>query len=180
MQNSASINLLKGRINLLDEIIKWASNVGRLLIIIVEFIAFSAFILRFSLDRTLIDLSDKIKQEQAIVASLKDREASYRNLQERLLVTNKITTQSSGQVKLIQDIFGLTPPEIKYNNFGISGNKITMQLRVRSVSALTAYIDSLRAYKGISSASIDSIGSKTSDGSLTVGVSAILQKGSGI
>lgn len=177
MQNSASINLLKGRINLLDEIFKWASNIGRLLIIIVEFVAFSAFILRFSLDRTLIDLSDKIKQEQAIVASLQDREATYRNLQERLLVANKVTKQSSGQVKLTQDIFDLTPPEIKYDGFGIFGNKITMHLKVRSVSALTAFLESLRSYKGVSSASIDSIGNRTSDGSLTVGVTVIMQTG---
>lgn len=178
MQNSASINLLKGRVNLLDEIFKWSSNIGRLLIIIVEFVAFSAFILRFSLDRTLIDLSDKIKQEQAIVASLKDREATYRNLQERLLVANKVTAQASGQVKLTQDIFDMTPTEIKYDSFGISGDKVTMQLRVRSVSALTAFLESLREYKDISSASIDSIGNKTTDGSLTVGVSAVLQQAS--
>jgi Tfp pilus assembly protein PilN len=146
----------------------------------VEFVAFSAFILRFSLDRTLIDLNDKIKQEQAIVASLKDRESTYRNLQERLLVANKVTTQSSNQVKLTQDIFNLTPQEIKYDSFGIFDNKISMQLRVKSVSSLTAFLESLRAYKGISSASIDSIGNKTSDGSLTVGVTAVLQNSGGI
>ena len=80
MQSSASINLLKGRVNLLDEIVKWSLTIGRLLIITVELVAFTAFIVRFSLDRTLIDLHDKIRQEQAIVASLKDTEAKYRNL----------------------------------------------------------------------------------------------------
>lgn len=175
MQKSASINLLKGRVNLLDEIFKWSSNVGRLLIIIVEFVAFSAFILRFSLDRTLIDLGDKIKQEQAIVASLKDREAEYRNLQERLLVAKEVSNQSSAQVKITQDILDMTPPEIKYQTFQITGDKITMQLAVRSVSSLTGFLESLRSYSGISSASIDSIGNNTTDGSISVGVSAVLQ-----
>lgn len=176
MEKSASINLLKGRVNLLDQIFKWSSNVGRLLIIIVEFVAFSAFILRFSLDRTLIDLSDKIKQEQAIVASLKDREATYRNLQERLLVAKNVSDQSSAKVKLTQDILNLTPPEIKYQGFQIQDGKITMQLSVMSVSALTSFIESLRSYKGVSSASIDSIGNKSTDGSINVGVTVTLQE----
>ncbi len=175
MQTSASINLLKGRINWLDQAIKWALTVGRLLIIIVEFVAFGTFILRFSLDRTLIDLSDKIKQEQAIVASLKDREATYRNLQERLMVASKITDQSQSSKKIVLDIFDLTPVEIKFDSFTLRDGKINMTTKVRSTAALTAFLESLRNYPGISSVSVDSIGNKTTDGSLSVEITAVLK-----
>jgi len=175
MQTSASINLLKGRVNWLDQAIKWALTVGRLLIIIVEFVAFGTFILRFSLDRTLIDLSDKIKQEQAIVASLKDREATYRNLQERLMVASKITGQAQSSKKIVLDIFDLTPVEIKFDNFTLQNGKINMTTKVRSTAALTAFLESLRNYPGISSVSVDSIGNKTTDGSLSVGITAVLK-----
>src|SRR4051812_23361996 len=117
MQSSASINLLKGRINLLDEILKWALTVGRLFVIIVEFIAFATFIFRFSLDRKLIDLNDKIKQEQSIVASLKDREDTYRQLQQKLAVAAQLDKSGSQNIKIMSDIAAFTPPEIKYNNF---------------------------------------------------------------
>lgn len=175
MQTSASINLLKGRVNWLDQAIKWALTVGRLLIIIVEFVAFGTFILRFSLDRTLIDLSDKIKQEQAIVASLKDREATYRNLQERLMVASKITDQAQSNKKIILDIFDLTPVEIKFDNFTLQDGKINMAAKVRSTAALTAFLESLRNYPEISSVSVDSIGNSTTDGSLSVGITAVLK-----
>ena len=175
MQTSASINLLKGRVNWLDQAIKWALTVGRLLIIIVEFVAFGTFILRFSLDRTLIDLSDKIKQEQAIVASLKDREATYRNLQERLTVASKITDQTQSSKKIILDIFELTPVEIKFDNFTLQDGKIIMAANVRSTAALTAFLESLRNYPEISSVSVDSIGNKTTDGSLSVDITAVLK-----
>lgn len=175
MQSSASINLLKGRVDWLDQALKWALSVGRLLVIIVEFVAFGTFVLRFSLDRTLIDLGDKIKQEQAIVASLKDREATYRNLQERLLVASTVSSQANTSVKIIKDIFDLTPPEIKYDNFSIQRGRVTIQAKVRSTAALSSFLDSLRKYDNISSVSVDSIGNKTSDGTLSVGITALLK-----
>jgi Tfp pilus assembly protein PilN len=175
MQSSASINLLKGRVNWLDQALKWALSVGRLLIIIVEFLAFGTFVLRFSLDRTLIDLGDKIKQEQAIVASLKDREETYRNLQERLMVASTVSDQADTNVKIVQDVFDMTPPEIKYDNFLIQGGRITIQAKVHSTPALSSFLSSLRNYENISSVSVDSIGNKTSDGALTVGITALLK-----
>lgn len=177
MQSSASINLLKGRVNLLDEITKWALTVGRLLIIIVEFVAFSAFILRFSLDRTLIDSHDKIKQEQAIVASLKDREETYRNLQQRLLIASQVSSQASDTIGIANDIFSFAPPEVKFDSFSMTGDKITIQAKVQSTSALTVFLSSLRSYEKLNSVSVDSIGNNTSDGSLSVGISAAIVGG---
>src|SRR3972149_11726382 len=100
MQSSASINLIKSKVNIFDEILKWALTVGRLLVILTELTAFSAFIYRFTLDRTLIDLHEKINQEQAIVASLKDREAIYRNLQGIITDAATITKSGSRNVKI--------------------------------------------------------------------------------
>lgn len=175
MRSTASINLLKSRVNLLDESLKWALTVGRLLIIIVEFVAFSTFVLRFSLDRTLIDLHDKISQEQAIVASLKDRENTYRSLQETLSVASGINNQGSKSLKVFQDIAAFTPSEIRYTSFSIHDDQVLIQAKVRSAAALAAFLDSLRSYPDISSATIDALGNQTNDGSLTVTITVTLK-----
>jgi len=175
MQSIVSINLLKGRVNLLDEALKWALTIGRLLVIIVEFVAFSTFIFRFSLDRTIIDLHDKINQEQAIVASLADREKVYRNLQERIKVATNSTMQGDNNVKIINDIVGFTPQEISFNSISVANNQVNIDSNVRSISALNGFMDSLKNDKQISSVSINNINNTTSGSSVQVVISATLK-----
>ena len=67
-----------------NQIVNWALTIGRVLIIIVEIIALSAFIYRFILDNELRDINSKIKQEQEILSTQAQKEATYRNLQDRL------------------------------------------------------------------------------------------------
>lgn len=168
MQSSASINLLKGRVNLLDEIVKWSLTIGRLLIITVELVAFTAFIVRFSLDRTLIDLHDKIRQEQAIVASLKDTEAKYRNLQERIKLADTAAVKGSRNVDLLTGVIDITPSEITFNSIGITNNQIAIDADVTSVPSMTSFITELRKNPNVSSVSIEGISSKTANASLNV------------
>jgi Tfp pilus assembly protein PilN len=175
MQKAASINLLKGRVNLLDEIVKWALTFGRLLIIVIEFVAFGTFIYRFSLDRTIIDLHDKINQEQAIVASLKDREAQYRNTQERLSIVSIASVKGSKNVKIFDDITDFVPPEIKLENINVGSGQVTMQADVNSASALTAFLNSLKSYDAASSVTITSLGTNTNSGTLQATISIILK-----
>src|SRR3989338_4199098 len=115
MQSSASINLVKRKVSLLDEILRWTLSVGRLLVIITEIVAFSTFIYRFSLDRTIIDLHTQIKNKQAIVQSLKERENTYRRFQERILVASITSQQAGRNVKILNDVVELTPSEITFN-----------------------------------------------------------------
>lgn len=157
MQTSASINLIKTKVNILDEILKWALTVGRLLIIITELVAFTTFIYRFSLDRKLIDLHEKINQEQAIVGSLKDREELYRNLQEKIGAIKTITTFGDRNVKILNDVAKLTPSGISFNSFDIANNKIEIDSSVQSTSSLSNFVSLLRKYPEVSSVSITRI-----------------------
>ena len=91
---SPSINLAKRKTNIVDDLTKWALTFGRLLVIIVEIIAFSAFIYRFYLDRLINDLNDEIEGKQAIVASLNTQEELYRNTQARIALAKELTKKS--------------------------------------------------------------------------------------
>ena len=176
MQSSASINLVKRKVNLLDEILRWALSVGRLLVIITEIVAFSTFIYRFSLDRTLIDLHTEIKNKQAIVESLKEGENTYRRFQERILVAS-ITSQQAGiNVKILNDIVELTPPEITFNSFSINNGEAIIDSNINSVSSLSNFISALRAYSEFSSVNIKSIQSNISGTSVKVTISAKLKE----
>ena len=176
MQSSASINLVKRKVNLLDEILRWALSVGRLLVIITEIVAFSTFIYRFSLDRTLIDLHTEIKNKQAIVESLKERENTYRRFQERILVASITSQQAGRNVKILNDVVELTPSEITFNSFSIDKGEAIIDSNINSVSSLSNFISVLRAYSEFSSVNIKSIQSNISGTSVKVTISAKLKE----
>ncbi len=168
MQSSASINLIKGKSNVLDDILRWALSVGRLLIILTELVAFSTFIYRFTLDRTLIDLHEKINQEQAIVASIKDREATYRNLQGRISDTARLTKSGSRNAVIINDITNSAPTEITFNSIVIENNQISIDSNVQSISSLTNFLKIMKDYPETSSVTIDRIDNQSLASSINV------------
>lgn len=164
MQSSASVNLVKTQANTYGNIVHWALTVGKVLIIVTEIIAFSAFIYRFTLDRTIIDLHTKIKQEKIILDSLKEKEATYRNVQERISLVKQITIKGNAKVDMLNDILSLTPQGITFNSFDFRETELNIDSNVESVSSLTTFTKSLKSYSKISSVNISNITTKA-DGS---------------
>ncbi len=176
MQSSASINLVKRKTSLLDEILRWTLSVGRLLVIVTEIVAFSTFIYRFSLDRTLIDLHTEIKNKQAIVESLKEREITYRRLQERVLAAS-VTSQRSGRnIKILDEVVELTPSEITFNSFTIDNGEVTINSNINSVSSLSNFVSALRAYSEFTSVNVKNIQSNIAGANVRVIISAKLKE----
>lgn len=175
MPSSGSIDLVKKKSSLTDELVRWSLSFGRLLIILVEIVAFSAFIYRFSLDRQLVDLNDKIKQERAILTATKERETIYRSLQERIATVKRSSTTGNLNNKLLNDIVSFTPPEITYNTFSASDGKLNLEINVTSIPALTEFVKSLQSYPQIISVAITGIDNSSGDNSVKVTINAKLK-----
>lgn len=176
-KKAPDINLLKaGKVNILEQIFNWAVSAGRIIVILIEVIALSAFIYRFSLDRELIDLRSQIKQEQALVDFFKDNEKTYRNLQDRLSTASTFADQSSKKVDLFNDIVELTPPGIFFNNLSIYEGKIRVNANTNSVTSLSLFVESLKSYPLVKGLSVDKIESKPSSSLITFVLSAELKQ----
>lgn len=177
MAKTPSINLLesKGK-GFLDKFINWALTIGRFIVIITEVIALSAFLYRFSLDRQLVDLHGKIKQEQALVSSLKGNEKTYRNLQERLALASKFIDKGEQTVKIFKEIMALTPKDFIFSDLTVSEDQLAINGSVRRISSLASFIKALRNYPNINTISLDKIENKTSNGTITVGITATFKK----
>lgn len=171
-KSSTSINLVKTRVGLVDQIIKWALSIGRVVVILVELIALVTFLYRFSLDRQLIDLRTKIKQEQAVLNFLKDRETKYRNLQERLTLSSNFTKENDERMKTVEDILSYAPADMIINSFSISVEGIRISADIGSISSLTAFSEKLKKYPKITSVSIEKIENRPSNALITVTLSA--------
>lgn len=174
---SPSINLAKRKTNIVDDLTKWALTFGRLLVIIVEIIAFSAFIYRFYLDRLINDLNDEIEGKQAIVASLKTQEELYRNTQARIALAKELTKKSGTNINVLNDIVGFTPPDITFSTFSINDNKLSIEANIGSVTSLTTFLNSLREHPSISSASVVQIENTTQAGAIRAFIISTLKEG---
>lgn len=175
-KHDPSINLVRKKVDYVDEFIKWALSIGRLVVILTEAIALITFIYRFSLDRQLIDLHSKIRQEQAIVESLSDQEAVYRNLQDRLALASEVSEQSQKRAKVFSDIQNNIPEDASFNNLSVFEQGASINVTFRSVTGVSSFIDFLKNYEGVESVSIDKIENKASSASILVGITVLFKE----
>lgn len=173
----ATINLAKGKNkNLLDRFLKWALTIGRLIVILTEIVALSTFLYRFSLDRQLIDLHDKISAKQAIIKLLKDNEDKYRNLQGRLAMASTLSNEGLKTTQLLNDLLGFTSNDFIFTTLTLSKDSVGIEAKAQSAKALSNFIKALKAYPKISSVSLDSIENKTSSAIIFANITAVLKK----
>jgi len=158
------------------QFLNWALSVGRLLIILVEFLALGTFLYRFTIDWQIVDLKDKIKNQRAIVSSFQTQEDNFRNLQSRLEYIKKYNAVAMDDPKLLGDIIEMGRGYITFSSIFISNNKVRIEAEASSVSPLTAFVDQLKEYPQIQNISIDKVENKTSNAEIIVGLSADIKR----
>lgn len=177
MGDKLSINLLgdKGK-GTLDTVLDWAMYIGRLLVILTETIALIVFASRFSLDRKIVDLSDEIKKNQALVAYFKQGEDTYRKVHNKLDVSQTNVASSSATVSLFEKIIQQTNQQVNLTNFTISSSTMSLSIEASSVAVLASFMTELKQLPQIASLSIDTIENRTSSAIIVVTISGQLQR----
>jgi hypothetical protein len=171
-----SINLIKDQKgDLIERIINWSLGIGRILVIITELIALGAFLWRFGLDQQLVDLHTQIKQKQVIVDAFKKQENEYRNIQDRLDIISNFSVLEENKLKIYKDIIILGSTNVIFNRVSMNTSKVSMVVEIKSISALSTFINSLKAYGQTASISIDKIETKTSNAIIIVGITVTLK-----
>lgn len=175
-ETAPSINLAKNRgEHLSDRILAFALTIGRMLIIVTEAIALGAFLYRFGLDRQLVDLHDKISQEQAIVKLLQKDELIYRNLQNRLSLENQIAANSSTDISIFQTITDMLPSDMTTTLFAITPTDVKIEGTVPSLISLSTFVKKLKSYSAVARISVDKLENKTTEGVISISLSVFLK-----
>jgi Tfp pilus assembly protein PilN len=172
-----NINLLRHQEKAaLDKFLDWAFTVGRPIIIFVQAIALSAFAYRFILDRQIIDLHDKIKQEQTIVTLSKNNEEKFRSLQTRLNIIKTLDAMSNKKTSLLQSILKISDGKISFQSMIITKTSISLNGIVPSIGQLTRFVQELRTLPEILTVSVNTIQNNTSTGTISVSITATLKE----
>lgn len=172
-----SINLAKNRgEKFVDRFLKWALTTGRVMIILTEAAALAAFLYRFGLDRQNIALHDQIKQQQAIVDLLKNNEATYRNLQDRLQLAKVLDTDAQQSIKAFQDIVRFIPSDMFLRTLEVSDTTVHIDGDVHSIIELSDLVKKLKSYPGVDSVSVDKIENKGAQGTFSTTITVTFKK----
>lgn len=177
MGKNVSVNLLRGQEKgFLEKFVTWALGVGRVILMATEIIALGAFLYRFSLDRQIIDLNEKIKQEQRVVSLLKPQEDQYRGLQARIASIQALEAIKYTPDTLFVDIVQRATGKLSFNTITITGGIIKIDANAQSFPALNQFITELKNYDPIKTVSLDSIENKTSQAVISVSITAVLKE----
>lgn len=158
-------------------IIKWLTTVGRWVIVLTELIVISAFISRFWLDRKNSDLSEIIRQQQAILESTQDFEKEFISFQNRLDFINNFYASTPQYDQKISTLVNSTPKDLVYENISlkkdpddnsISANALLLAFNEDSI---ITFINNLALNPNISGVKINQIEKKQQENNYIINIS---------
>ncbi len=166
------INLtLRARKTLQNAFFKWATQAGKLIIIMTELIALSALGYRFFIDRKIIDLNDQIKQELSFIEVQQDREAEFRNIQEKLSYIKSIEEKNQIRFQTVDKVNdAISRGVFTTDNLAINDKRIEFEGSSLSIFSIYNFIEDLKNDPNILAITLDEVTS-TSQGirfSLTI------------
>ncbi|MFH0942774.1 MAG: PilN domain-containing protein [Candidatus Beckwithbacteria bacterium] len=160
------INLLPKdpwEVGLLGKLVKWVLTVGKYVVVFVELAVILAFLFRFSLDRKLTDLNEKIKQKVAVVVSFGDFEAKFRQVQQQLEVVKTAETESLKVTEVLDELSLITPMDAIYDSITINNEEVGLQGVVLSETGLATLLSKAQESQKFSGVSLESVDSSKSN-----------------
>ena len=161
--------------------IRWLTTVGRYVIVFSELIVICAFISRFWLDRTNSDLSESIRQQQAILETTVDFETEYTVLQQRLKVISQFYQSQPEYQNKLSTLVASTPPGINYDKLSVAWDPITskisssISLYSYQESAIVDFITNLTLNPSVASVDVQKIERKPKETKYLVDLSLVFK-----
>lgn len=107
-------------------ILKWAASTFRTIVIVVEVVVMGAFLSRFWLDSQNSDLSQNIKILSAQISAQADAETKFREVQSKLDIYNKISSNPS-LASLMETAVTNTPPNVTLTRISVENGNIEIR-----------------------------------------------------
>ena len=162
-------------------IFRWLTTVGRYIIVLTELIVICAFLSRFWLDRMNSDLSEVIRQQEAILDSTGSFETQYSQLQQRLSVIKGFYQNQPEYQSKVQTLTDSTPLDITYTRLALSHNKdnsisADISFSAYQESSIIDFITNLIVNPQIASVNIQTIEKKPKEDSYDVDLTLLFGK----
>jgi hypothetical protein len=110
----------------LGKFIKWATSIGRLIVVFADLIVIGSFLSRFYFDTKLADYHDDIKEKQAIVDATSQFENTFRAIQKRLSLIKALSLKKIDGEKKATFLNEVVPKEVSLSDTSITDDRITL------------------------------------------------------
>jgi len=162
--------------------LKWITTTGRTTIVITELIVISVFISRFWLDRKNSDLSEVVRQKQAIIESATPFVTEFTGLQKRLSYIKNFYSNQPEYSQQISSLISSTPSDLFYNKISVfTDEKTEMTVVTTSLSAykeesIVVFITNLMLNPDIDQVNITKIEKKEKENQYSVSLTLNFKK----
>lgn len=159
-------------------ILTWLLSTFRMIVIATEMVVMAAFLSRFWLDARNTDLSDEIKQKQAVISSYRDIENSFRATQSKLSILGALT---SGQTNssIISTLSQGLPPDIILTSVSIVGNTAKIAGLGATEQSISQFLVNITAQKTFSGVNLTQLSSDKTGNGLNFAIDATIAASGG-
>ncbi|KKP29551.1 MAG: hypothetical protein UW35_C0043G0004 [Candidatus Collierbacteria bacterium GW2011_GWF2_44_15] len=110
----------------LGKILKWTTTVGRILVVMTEFVVILAFASRFYFDKKLNDLNDEIEGKLAVIEGYAEVESSMREVLARQAVITESGSEAVNVEERISSISRAIPVGVSLSTMRIETKEVLL------------------------------------------------------
>lgn len=162
----------------LGRVLAWLMSTFRIIVIVTEVVVMGAFLSRFWLDARAADLTDLIRQRQAIIEASEEFETEFRQTQAKLRIFSNIVTSQEGVSETLTTTSSYLPTDIFLTSFSIGQGSVQIKgvsPTEISIAQLLANLESVEEFQDVALTQVDT--SEELGGLLTFTLKISLSKG---
>lgn len=148
------------------KVLKWTTTVGRILVVMTEFVVILAFASRFYFDKKLNDLSDTIDAKIEVIKGYSDVETQTRDVLSRQVYISNYLSKKIDTSKKITDFAKIMPLSVKIDTLEITGKEMNVSAVAGSETAFAQLLLSLKKNPDLRRLSLNSTTYDQSSGSV--------------
>lgn len=148
------------------KLLKWTTTVGRVLVVMTEFVVILAFASRFYFDKRLNDLSESIDGKLAVVRNYSETEIQMRDLLARQSIVENYMTNNIDISNKIADIGRQIPSGITLDSLSMKNKDVFVKGSAGSETAFAQLLLGLKKDNLVKKISLDSTTYDQSTGSV--------------
>lgn len=148
----SSINLLPKtsfEFSTTGKALKWATTVGRVLVVLTEFVVLLAFASRFYFDKKLSDLSETLTQKEAQIAAYADVEAQMRKILAKETPIETAQKESLGFTTKFDGLAQIMPTGVTLDSLNLNKTGLTIMGKAQSEYSFAQLIAGIKKMPGV-------------------------------
>lgn len=151
--------------------LKWAINIGRVVIVGTELILLGALLYRFNIDKEIINLHDSIKSQSELISFQQKDEKKFRALQAKLSDIKTILEDTDNKMKVLNAVIS----KVSNDNFvvkrlSLAATTLSVELEASTIFPINQLISDLKKIPEIGTINIDQIAGSDSKIKLTLNI----------